>query len=305
MRTRLIAGAAALAALGLVPLWAQRQRPPAPPASWAEADRAAPAGTQYKTFASRTLGQEVSYLLYLPPDYGKEPGRRYPVIYWLHGLNGGQGTGARVFVPHLEAAIKSGKAPPAIAVLVNGMRDSFYTDSRDGKWPVESVVVKDLVPHIDATYATLARREARAVEGYSMGGFGAAHLGFKYPETFGLVSVMAGALLDYNALGSRHPALLAKVHGGDPAYFEANHPATLLVKNLAAIRRSRVRIAVGGEDRLLEANRAMHELLDRHGVKHGYEAVPGVGHNGALFYQKLGAAAFAFYAEGFGRVNAK
>ena len=299
MRSRVFMCAAALAALCLIPAQAQKKGPSAP-ASWVDADRGEPAGTQYKTFFSKTLGAEVSYLLYLPPGYGSEAGKRYPVIYWLHGLGGNQATGARVFLPHLDAAIKSRKAPPAIVVLVNGMRDGFYSDSRDGKWPVEGVIVKDLIPHVDKTYATIARREARAVEGYSMGGFGAAHLGFKYPDTFGLVSIMAGALLDGKTLASRHPPIVTKMYGDDLGYFQANHPVTLVEKNLNAIRgKTRVRIAVGGEDRLLEPNRAFHELLDRHGVAHGYEVVPGVAHNGALFYEKLGAAAFGFYRDGF------
>ena len=54
------------------------------------------------------------------------------------------------------------------------------------------MIVKELTPHVDATYRTIARREDRAVEGFSMGGYGAAHLGFKYPEVFGIVGIMSG-----------------------------------------------------------------------------------------------------------------
>ena len=89
----------------------------------------------------------------------------------------------------------AGKIPEMIVVLVNGMKDSFYNDSPDGKWPIESVIIKELIPHIDKTYRTLAHRETRAIEGYSMGSYGAAHLGFKYPELFGIVGVNAGALI--------------------------------------------------------------------------------------------------------------
>jgi endo-1,4-beta-xylanase len=80
-----------------MPAAAQRQAPP--PATWVDADRSTPAGTEYRTFFSRTLGAEVSYLLYLPPGYAGRAAKRYPVIYWLHGLNGGQTTGARIFLP--------------------------------------------------------------------------------------------------------------------------------------------------------------------------------------------------------------
>jgi endo-1,4-beta-xylanase len=161
----------------LVAMAQQRMRP----ANWLDPDKSEPAGTHYRTFQSKLAGGEVSYLVYLPSTYESEPAQRYASVYWLHGLNGDQRSGV-AFVEQLAAATRAGKAPAMIVVLVNGMRDSFYNDSKDGKWPVESVIVKELIPHIDKTYRTIARRELRAVEGYSMGGYGAAHLGFKYPD---------------------------------------------------------------------------------------------------------------------------
>src|ERR1035438_5393497 len=95
-------------------------------------------------------------------------------------------------VPVAEA----GKIPEMIVVLVNGMKDSFYNDSPDGKWPVDSVIIKELIPHVDQTYRTIAGREGRAVEGFSMGGYGTAHLGFKHPDVFSVVSIRSGALTD-------------------------------------------------------------------------------------------------------------
>ena len=47
-------------------------RRPMPKAEWLDPDRGAPNGTQYKTFQSKLLGREVSYLVYLPPGYGQE-----------------------------------------------------------------------------------------------------------------------------------------------------------------------------------------------------------------------------------------
>jgi enterochelin esterase-like enzyme len=174
-------------------LIAMAQRPMRP-AIWLDPDKSEPAGTHYHTFQSKLAGGQVSYLVYLPSTYESEPAQRYASVYWLHGLNGDQRAGV-AFVEQLAAATRAGKAPAMIVVLVNGMRDSFYCDSKDGKWPIESVIVKELIPHIDQTYRTIARREMRAVEGYSMGGYGAAHLGFKYPELFGVVGIMAGALV--------------------------------------------------------------------------------------------------------------
>src|SRR5690242_20391186 len=57
-------------------------------AHWVEPDESEASGAKYHKFASPTLGGDVSYQLYLPPQYDAEPSRRFPVIYWLHGLGG-------------------------------------------------------------------------------------------------------------------------------------------------------------------------------------------------------------------------
>jgi endo-1,4-beta-xylanase len=278
----------ATAALGQAQAQAQDR-----PAQWLDPDRGEPAGTHYRTFSSRLAGSEVSYLVYLPPSYDSQPAQRYAVTYWLHGLGGSQRSGIP-FVEQLDAAIRAGKAPAMIVVLVNGMRDSMYCDSKDGLWPVESVIIKELIPHVDRTYRTITRREMRAVEGYSMGGYGAAHLGFKYPDVFGIVGVMAGALIEPRE--SVQPGIFQKMYGGDRDYVKANDPFELVRRNADAIRgRTTVRIAVGDQDRLRVRDQAFHERLEELKIAHEYELVPGVGHSSALFYKTLGAGALAYY----------
>ena len=95
---------------------------------------------------------------------------------------------------------------------VHGLRDSFYCDTADGQIPVESVIIQDWIPHLDRYYRTLEHRNQRILEGFSMGGFGAAHLGFKYPEIFGAVSILDRALLDADQMKARHRVLWER-HG--------------------------------------------------------------------------------------------
>ncbi len=271
---------------------------PAPKTAWLDPNRIEPAGTRYRTFKSELVGGEVSYLIYLPPDYETNSSRRYPVVYFLHGYGGNPRAGA-VFVRPLHENICSGKAPTTIAVLVNGLAASFYCDSQNGKQPVDSVITKELIPHVDKTYRTIAKREARAVEGFSMGGYGAAHLGFKHPDLFGFVSVGAGALTDsveWGPLkppqGGRRKMMLA----APKSYFEANDLATLIRRNADAIRgKTRVRIFVGSDDSLLPNNQALHEFLTQLNIEHEYEVVPGVGHDSSKVYQLLGEREFAWY----------
>src|SRR5262245_11424604 len=156
-------------------------------------------------------------------------------MYWLHGIGGAQ-AGIPALVTRFDDAIVAGKTPPMLIVFVNGARDSWYCDSTDGKAPVESVIVKDLIPHIDSAYRTVAKREGRIVEGFSMGGFGAAHLGFKYPELFAAVSMLDAAMVDLNTMQTRHSVLYQRIFGGREEAFQADNPRILVEKNAEAIR---------------------------------------------------------------------
>ena len=285
----LIAGTVSML-LAAHPAAAQQEAP-----VWLEPTKAAPAGTTYRTFWSKSAGAEVSYLLYLPPGYETSAGRRYPVLYWLHGLGGDQRRGAPI-VRDLDVAIRAGRAPAMIAVLVNGQPTSWYCDSTDGRVPVESVIVRDLVPHVDAAYRTIARREARAIEGSSMGGFGAAHLGFKYPELFGAVSILMGALFTPADPPGGLDHAVWSAFGNDAEYYRSNNPWTLLEQNADALReRTHLRIVVGTVDPLYGLNQQYHEQMERLGLTHEFVPIEGVGHNHVELYERMGDEAFTFY----------
>jgi acetyl esterase/lipase len=265
---------------------------------WLDPSRDEPAGMRYRTFVSKLAGTEVSYLVYLPPGYDEATDRRYPVIYWLHGRGGSQ-TGAAAFASRLDAAIKAGQAPAMIVVGVNGRKTSSGVDSFDGTSPVQSVLIQELIPHIDATCRTVARREGRGIEGFSMGGAGAAKVGFKHPDLFGAVGVLGGALHDLASYAARGTAF-QDIYGGNKEYFEANNPWTIVEKNAGAIRgRTFVRGAVGAKDNLLERNTSYHELLTKLGIEHTFDVVPEAAHNPAQVYDGLGAKTWEFYTRAF------
>lgn len=273
--------------------------------AWVNPD-AIPPLTTFKTFLSPTVGGPVGYALYLPPDCQDDPRRRYPVIYWLHGMGGDPRRGG-TFVRLLDEAIRTGIAPPAIAVLPNGGPAGFYCDWPDGRWPIETVLVNELIPHVDATYRTINRREGRCIEGQSMGGFGAAHLGFKYPNLFGATSISAGALIDFTEAGrngdTRRARVFRTVWGGDPRRFQADDPFTLARDNADRLRgRTVLRIFCGDQDSLLERNERLHRLLDEQGIAHEFTVVPGAAHGYDDKLSRLGIGHFAFFQEAFSRL---
>lgn len=284
-----------LAALALLlPLQAQQ------PASWLDPDRSAPPSFAYKTFPSKLAKGDVSYLLYLPPGY-ESGARRYPVVYWLHGMGGSQRSGTKV-VQTMDSLIRKGAAPHMIVVLVNGMRDSFYVDAADGSMPVESVIVKELVPHIDRTLRTYPERGARMIEGFSMGGFGTARIGFSHPDIFGAVNAMAGTFEGAEKIASRRPELFQRVFLSDVERVRQASPAAILNRNLAAIQgKQLIRVAVGADDPGLERNQAAHETLNKLKIEHDFEIVPGVAHSHAKLYETLAGRACEFHNKAFAR----
>jgi S-formylglutathione hydrolase FrmB len=221
----------------------------------------------FHTFDSAAAKTKVSYHLYTPAAYDREPTRRFPVVYWLHGSGGGAAGIAKV-AANFDAAIEAGKTPPCLVVFVNGLVEGMYVDWKDGSAPLETVIFKDLLPHIDATYRTIATREGRLLDGFSMGGYGAARLGFKFPEMFRAVSIvgagpMQAELIQAPRAGRKRAAeLLAKVYGGDQAYFRSVSPPTLAELNAETITKgSLVRMVIGDKDETFENNRLFHGLF--------------------------------------------
>lgn len=261
----------------------------------------------YHSFDSRAAGTRVSYHLYTPAAYAREPTRRFPVVYWLHGSGGGQ-QGIVPLARLFDAAMEEGKAPPFLVVFVNGLRLGMYVDWKDGRAPIETMIVQELVPHIDATYRTLATREGRLLDGFSMGGYGAARLGFKHPDKFRAVSIMgAGPMQETlthtpRASGKQVEELMREVYGGDQAQFRAVSPRRHAAENAAVIARdSLVRMVVGSRDETYGANLAFHEHLVALGIPHDWIVVEGVGHEPLRLLQALGDAEWEFYRRAFGQ----
>jgi S-formylglutathione hydrolase FrmB len=142
---------------------------------------------------------EQPIVMYLPPGYKSDTGKRYPVIYLLHGFagnihhwttNGYQGLNLQ---PVMDEFIRAGKIGEVIVVSVNGnnaFTGSFYTNSSTtGGW--EDFLVNDVVGFVDSHYRTIARPESRGIAGHSMGGYAAIMTGLKHPDRFSAVYALS------------------------------------------------------------------------------------------------------------------
>ena len=265
---------------------------------------------EFRMFDSAAAKTKVSYHIYTPEIYNTEPERRFPVLYWLHGSGGGL-AGIPPVAAYFDAAIRAGKIPPMLVVFPNGMASSMWCNSKDGSVPMETVVIKELLPHIDVAFRTIATREGRIMEGFSMGGYGAARLGFKYPHLFGAVSIFAGGPLDLDFAGPRatgNPAererILQGTFGGDLDYYRSQNPITVVERQADAVRgKMRVRMAVGVRDNTGPLNRAYSEHLKKLNIAHTFTIVPGVGHETLALLKGLGEANWEFYRSVFGHAE--
>lgn len=157
--------------------------------------------------------------------------------------------------------------------------------------------MNELIPHVDATYRTIGSRRTRIVEGQSMGGFGAGHLGFKYPELFGAVSLSAAALIDVATGDSACGATFNTVWAGDAARLRAEDSFALARRNADRIRGCQtIRLFGGDQDRLLQGSERLHALLDDLGVANALEVVPGAVHSYESKLERLGLSHFAWFA---------
>jgi S-formylglutathione hydrolase FrmB len=145
---------------------------------------------------------ERDVFVYLPDGYANS-GKRYPVIYFLHGY----GATAQIYangvlqLPGSAATAIAAGAQEAIIVLPDASSNyggSMYSNSPTiGDW--ESFIAQDLVSYIDANYRTLATRDSRGLSGHSMGGYGTLRIGMKHPEVFGALYAMSSCCLLNNA----------------------------------------------------------------------------------------------------------
>jgi enterochelin esterase-like enzyme len=268
--------------------------------SWADPITNPIPGTTYHLFPIHVRGENKlgSYLIYLPRDYSTSD-KRYPVIYWLHGGNGNSREGAWM-CERLNAAMKQGTMPQCIVVFVQGLPVGWYNNSKDGTMPVEDVIIKDLIPHIDATYRTIKLREARGIDGMSMGGYGSLHLGFKYPELFGVVSSIAPSITTFEM---ERKEVVAPTFEDDVDYFNANSPSTLIQNNAGYIRKNTtIRLLVGDQDFLYDLIQKFHQQLTDLQINHQYAIAKGADHDYREVISKLDFDSFTFWYTAFEQV---
>jgi enterochelin esterase-like enzyme len=218
-----------------------------------------------KTFDSKSMQSVRQYGLILPPDYEKNPQKRYPVIFILHGGHGD----ARAYQD--KAAVTSvlhdlyqkGKLPYSIVVTPDGndnrgtspFWDSNYFDGANGK--VGTLIGTELVQLIKTRYRTLNQPQFWAMGGQSSGGWGALNIGLRHIDNFHNFFSSSGYFTDQSGAENSPQSFIKQI-------------PTQQQKNL------RIYLDAGENDKeFLTSSQEFHQTLNKLGIANKFHAFPG------------------------------
>lgn len=225
---------------------------------------------------SRTDAHELQFRVLLPPGYD-ESGRRYPVLYLLHGLFGS-------FRNWTELASLQ-PVDDLIVVMPEGA-DGWYCDNAEkGLW-YESRIVRDLVPAIDTSFRTRATRDARSIAGNSMGGYGALKIALRFPEMFSFAASFSGAFESANwsdrspspAKWDEYRPSIMRVFGEVGSVARRENDIFRIVEDHEGGNVPDIHFDCGIGDPFLESNHRLSNKMRQHGIDHQFRILPG-GHD--------------------------
>jgi enterochelin esterase-like enzyme len=223
-------------------------------------------------YKSRSNDVTRELTVYLPPGYDEARGRRYPVLYLLHGFANDHHSWHRYGRANdiLDILLAQKKIQPFLVVMPLGYGGARVNGDGTGIPPqsagafggdaalYERDLSEDIIPMIDSKYRTTADRKHRAIVGFSMGGGQAGRIGLKHLAVFSTVGIMSAGM--------------------------AGGPDTEPMKTLAADAAKTNKlidllwIACGTDDTALKGAKTLHEALDRAGIQHTYLETDGAHH---------------------------
>lgn len=140
-------------------------------------------------FDSKILNNQRNITVYLPPGYEPES-HRYPTLYVNYG------TQAIEFakIPNTLDNLIGKTIEPVIAVFIDAP-NSAQEYARTQRDQFAQMITGELIPFIDAKYATRADAGSRAFMGGDEGGYAAIYTTFKFPGSFGMAAGQSTHLL--------------------------------------------------------------------------------------------------------------
>lgn len=227
-------------------------------------------------FFSNSLKRQTSFKMIIPNDIRNDWGavdnekRPMKTLFLLHGYTGNAGN----WVPD-ELMRKYNFA----VVMTNG-ENAFYLDGLSTGHEYCKLVGSEIVEYVRKTFRLAMSADETYVLGMSMGGFGALHTAFAYPENFGKTGAMSSALIVHEIAGMKENggndvanyAYYHECFGDLSKVLESENNPETQVMNLkkAGKKIPEIYMCCGTEDFLLENNRVLHKFLSDNDIKHEY-----------------------------------
>jgi enterochelin esterase family protein len=209
--------------------------------------------------------------VYTPPDYDANLKARYPVLYLQHGMGEdetGWGVQGRANLI-LDNLIAAKKAVPMIIVMDNGYASKPDSGAAPGaargNSAFEEVMIKDLVPMIDAAFRTIADRTHRAMAGLSMGGNQTCQVTMHNLDKFAYIGAFSGTM---NGLSTAALDPATAFNGMFKDGAALNKQIKVLWIGMGTAEPNPFPVAIG----------AFRAMLDKAGVKYVYYESPGTAH---------------------------
>lgn len=231
---------------------------------------------------STVMQKKLKAVVVLPASY-KKAKHGFPVLYLLHGGNGGYKDWLSK-TPDKTLLHRFADEYNIIIVTPEGGSVSYYFDSPlDKTSQYETFISKELVAKIDESFRTIKTKEGRVIAGLSMGGHGAFFIATRHPDLYCAAGSMSG-VMNINTAKWKVPEDFAKIRRerfanllGPPKDTEDPYPGYTLVTMADQVKNSGLKIIFdcGVDDFLIETNRDFHQKLLQNGTPHDYTERPG------------------------------
>jgi pimeloyl-ACP methyl ester carboxylesterase len=208
----------------------------------------------------------IQFGVMLPPSYNNE--RIYPVIYYLHGLNGFYADRqaqkvAEFFTTHSS----NGDIPACIVVFPDG-GEGFWCDHYDQEPLLETEMIKFLIPAIDQNYGVDTKR--RLIMGWSAGGFGSMYFFSKYPKLFKAAISLDGPLISWEGFVSFQGERPKIVNNSD-YYYKYASPNKWIAHNSDFIKEKQDTAICLTAALFKESFQNFTPILKNHGIPYKYK----------------------------------
>jgi enterochelin esterase-like enzyme len=238
-------------------------------------------------YPSKIAADDHDFYVYTPPGYTSGGRDDYPVLYLLHGFSDDASGWTAVGRAHviLDNLIAAGKAKPMIVVMPLGYGDLDMVRRGWSSWrdkqlaqrnftKFSELLLREVLPQVEASYRVKKDRESRAIAGLSMGGAESLLTGLNHLDQFAWVGAFSSGGFDIEDFSQEFPRLDEK----------ANQKLRLLW------------IACGTEDSLINLNRQFKSWLKQKGVAYTDIETPGA-HTWMVWRRNLAALAPLLFRE--------